>query len=68
MSADAEKLADLRAAVQHVLDGDYPNPRQHRPGKCGHGVYYCRNNRRRSDYLISELKMAVSERRHHLTT
>jgi hypothetical protein len=27
-------------AMQAVVSGDYPNPRDHRPGQCSHGRYY----------------------------
>ena len=37
--AEAE-VARLRAAIKAVIDGDYPNPRDHRPGNCKHGVFY----------------------------
>lgn len=30
----------LRSGIQDVLDGNYPNPRAHRPGQCAHGVWY----------------------------
>lgn len=30
----------LRAGIQAYLSGDYPNPRDHRPGKCQHGASY----------------------------
>lgn len=30
----------LRAGIAAFLAGDYPNPRQHRPGKCEHGTPY----------------------------
>jgi hypothetical protein len=34
------EAARLRAAIQAVIDGDYPNPRDHRPGQCKHGREY----------------------------
>lgn len=44
---DAEAPADwkaealrLRAGIEAFLAGDYPNPRQCRPGKCEHGTPY----------------------------
>ena len=36
----AAEIQRLRAGIQAILDGDYPNPRDHRPGKCEHGIYY----------------------------
>lgn len=30
----------LRGIIQNVLDGNYPNPRDHRPGTCKHGTHY----------------------------
>ena len=30
----------LRSGIQAILDGNYPNPRKHRPGKCPHGMAY----------------------------
>lgn len=30
----------LRKGIQDFLDGNYENPRQHRPGKCSHGQYW----------------------------
>lgn len=44
---DAQDLAGYKAEVERLrkgirdfLDGNYPNPRKHRPDKCGHGIYY----------------------------
>ena len=37
IAIDAERL---RVGIQAYLDGDYPNPRQHRPESCGHGIPY----------------------------
>ena len=34
------RLALLQEGLEKYLRGDYPNPRDHRPGKCEHGVYY----------------------------
>lgn len=34
------RLAKLQEAVGKFIAGDYPNPRNHRPGKCDHGIYY----------------------------
>lgn len=30
----------LRGIIQNVLDGNYPNPRDHRPSTCKHGTGY----------------------------
>lgn len=38
--AYAEEIVRLRAGIEAYLTGDYPNPRQHRPGNCEHGVPY----------------------------
>lgn len=34
------RLGRLQGAIEKFLAGDYPNPRQHRPGKCQHGTFY----------------------------
>jgi hypothetical protein len=31
------EVARLRKGIQDFLDGNYENPRLHRPSKCGHG-------------------------------
>lgn len=36
----AGEIERLQFGIQAYLDGDYPNPRAHRPGKCQHGIYY----------------------------
>jgi hypothetical protein len=33
-------LREARAAMHAVVTGDYPNPRDHRPGQCKHGTFY----------------------------
>tara|TARA_B110000503_G_C7023740_1_gene360923 strand:+ start:500 stop:745 length:246 start_codon:yes stop_codon:yes gene_type:complete len=45
-----DKLVALQTALEKYLAGDYPNPRQNRPGTCEHDVNYwqqcetCNNN------------------------
>lgn len=34
------RLTDLEAGIRNYLSGDYPNPRNHRPGTCEHGTRY----------------------------
>lgn len=34
------EITRLRAGIQAMLDGNYPNPRSYRPGKCPHGLAY----------------------------
>lgn len=34
------RLVALQDDLKKYLAGDYPNPRQHRPGKCQHGQFY----------------------------
>jgi hypothetical protein len=56
---DTQKLTMLRAAVENVVNGNYPGPRQERPGKCRHGVYYydaCENCI--NEYLIAALDIS----------
>lgn len=40
MTTETTPEAILRKGIQDFLDGDYENPRAHRPNKCSHGVYY----------------------------
>jgi hypothetical protein len=40
MAALQAEVKSLREAIQAYLDGDYENPRKHRPGPCKHGTYY----------------------------
>lgn len=35
-----ERLEELQHKIQMFLDGDYPNPRLHRPGQCEHKIWY----------------------------
>lgn len=34
------EIMRLRAGICAMLSGNYPNPRDHRPGRCRHGVHY----------------------------
>lgn len=36
----AAEIKRLRAGIQAMLDGNYPNPRSYRPGQCPHGHLY----------------------------
>jgi hypothetical protein len=57
-ATDGQKLAFLRTAVQNVLDGNFPNPRQCQPDKCVHGVWYwhsCENCV--DEYLAKAMEM-----------
>ncbi len=38
--SDADRLLILRDGIHNYLDGDYENPRKHRPGTCEHGTSY----------------------------
>ena len=56
IGAPGPRLTALQVSLEKYLAGDYPNPRQHRPGKCEHGTFYweqcetCNDN-----YLIAAL-------------
>lgn len=59
--AAAAEIDRLRAGIQAMLDGDYPNPRSHRPGKCPHGQpYYEECGECNDDWLTGILNPAVS--------
>lgn len=36
----SERAVILEKAIVDYLDGNYPHPRQYRPGKCPHGIFY----------------------------
>lgn len=38
--AAQEALRIAQEAITKFLDGDYENPRRHRPGQCAHGIWY----------------------------
>lgn len=40
MDEAADEIARLRRGIQDMLDGNYPHPRAHRPGRCPHGVWF----------------------------
>jgi hypothetical protein len=37
---DSDRLRILRAGINAYLDGEFENPRRHRPGQCAHGIFY----------------------------
>lgn len=40
LTAALAEIERLRAGISAYLTGDYPNPRDHRPGNCPHGHPY----------------------------
>lgn len=40
LAAARAEIERLRAGIQDMIDGDYPNPRDHRPLKCRHDTWY----------------------------
>ncbi len=40
MERDVKKADVLAKGIQDYLDGNYENPRNHRPGDCKHGTPY----------------------------
>jgi hypothetical protein len=63
MPENLKALEGLREGLKRFLQGDYPNPREHRPGTCSHGVNYWETCEQCNDDFLKTLLDTYQPRR-----